>query len=258
MKSAQILKQKVSNGSLTLGVIATFHVWPGLIELLIRAGLDYVIIDLEHLTHDHEKVADMCALGRMLDFPVLLRPPAAEFTPLRLAIDLGPCGMLIPYVESVADLAVVQDAIQMKPRGRRRPGGPGNHWVSDYQYETWKTQVEDDFMILAQIESKVGLGNLAAIAAHPITTVMAIGPYDLSADLGVCWQPDHPLLADAFQKIHAAARTAGKPMWAIGDPQKLVAQGLNFICIGEPIRTLENALKHTVEQVRSAPKGSGR
>ena len=36
----------------------------------------------------------------------------------------------------------MRDAIWLPPRGTRRPGGAGNHWVADFQYKTWKAQVE--------------------------------------------------------------------------------------------------------------------
>jgi 4-hydroxy-2-oxoheptanedioate aldolase len=251
MKAAQILKQKINSGAPTLGVLATFHLWPGLIEIAIRAGADYLIIDLEHLTHSHEKVAEMCATGRMLDFPILIRPPQADFIQVRLAGDLGPCGMLIPYVESVADLTTVQDAIYLKPRGKRRPGGPGNRWTTDINYAGFKTQVEDDFIILPQIESKVGMANVEAIARHPLTTAMAIGPYDLSADYGLCWQPDAPELIEAWKKVRAAATAAGKKMWVIGDSVELLKQGYNFICVGEPMAMVEGLLKKTVSTARN-------
>lgn len=253
MKPAQILKQKVASGSLTLGAFAGLHLWPGLIEVSMRAALDYLIIDLEHFTHGHENVADMCAIARMLDFPVLIRPPAADLNQLRLAADLGPCGIVIPYVETTADLDLVQDAIYLKPRGKRRPGGPGNRWLTGFNYEDWKTQVEDDFIVLPQIESKAGLANVDAIARHPITTSMAIGPYDLSADLGICWQPNHPTLVDAQKKIRAAARSAGKVMWAIGDPQQLIKWGFTFLCIEtDPVGLMENTLAQITAQARAS------
>jgi 2-keto-3-deoxy-L-rhamnonate aldolase RhmA len=106
MKAAKILKQKMDNKTLALGVLASFHFWPGMVELGMRAGLDYLIIDLEHLTFGAEAVAEACAIGRRADFPVLIRPAAAEFTPIRLAMDLGPCGLLIPYVESAGGKSV--------------------------------------------------------------------------------------------------------------------------------------------------------
>jgi len=251
MKAAKILRQKINDKTVALGVLATFHFWPGLVEVAMRAGLDYMIIDLEHLTFDHEMVAEACAVGRRADFPILIRPPAAEFTPIRLVMDLGPCGLLVPYVESMETLNVVREAVYLKPRGRRRPGGLGNFWVRDYQYTTWKADVEDDLIILPQIESVRGLQNAEAIARDPLTTAIAVGPYDLSADLGVCWQPNDPKLIDALKQIQKAGAAAGKTTWMIGDGAALMKQGFRFFCLAEPIMLLEGTLRDMVAKLKS-------
>jgi 2-keto-3-deoxy-L-rhamnonate aldolase RhmA len=222
-----------------------------MVELSIRAGLDFMIIDLEHLTFSHETVAEACAIGRRADFPILIRPPAAEFTPMRLAMDLGPCGLLIPYVESAATLDLVREAVYMKPRGRRRPGGLGNFWVENYNYQTWKTEVEDDLIVLPQIESLVGLENVEPIARDPLTTAMAVGPYDLSADLGICWQPDHPKLMDALTRIQKVAASAGKTTWMIGDGARLMERGFKFFCIAEPTMLMEGMLRDLTNRLRA-------
>jgi 2-keto-3-deoxy-L-rhamnonate aldolase RhmA len=250
MKSAALLKQKINGAQPVLGVISTFHFWPGLVELAMKAGLDYLIIDLEHLSHSAENVAEACAIGRRENFPILIRPPSTEFTPLRLALDLGPCGLLVPYVEDVATMEEIQAAVYMKPRGRRRPGGWGNFWVGDVNYSTWKKEFEDDLIILPQIESRKGLQNVDAIARHALTTAIAIGPYDLSADLGVCWQPDAPVLAEAFTRIREAGRSAGKNMWTIGDGPTLIKKGYNFICLTEPILFLGASLGSLAARTR--------
>lgn len=251
MKAAKILRNKIASGQPTLGALCTFHFWPGLVEVAVRAGLDYLIIDLEHLTHSHEAVAEACATARLIDFPVLIRPPAAEMVPLRLAMDLGPCGLMVPYVEGAADMDTIRDAVWLKPRGKRRPGGPANRWVPEFHYETWKREVEDDFFVMPQIESRRGLDNVDAIAAHPVTTAMAIGPYDLSADLGVCWQPASPVLVDAIERVRAAARKVGKATWMIGDGAALRARGFTFLCIAEPVMLLEGTLKSAAAAARA-------
>jgi 2-keto-3-deoxy-L-rhamnonate aldolase RhmA len=113
----------------------------------------------------------------------------------------------------------IQDAIYMKPRGRRRPGGPENHWVQHVNYETWKSEVEDDFIILPQIESIAGLNNADAIAANPITTAMAVGRYDLSADLDVCWDADSDELQQALKKSKKRGEPPKKHVddWRLSD-----------------------------------------
>jgi len=254
MESARILRRKLDSGEIVTGLLATQHFWPGLVEVVMKSGFDYLIIDLEHLTHDAEAVAEGCAIGRRADFPVLIRPPAAEFTPIRLAMDLGPCGLLVPYVESLETMRTIQDAVWLKPRGRRRPGGPGNAWVADFNYETWKATVEDHLIILPQIESRAGLAAATEIAAHPLTTAIAVGPYDLSADLGVCWQPGSPELQAALATIREAGRASGKPMWMIGHGPDLVKQGYTFLCLGEPIASLQAKL---MEMDRAAREAAG-
>ena len=253
MKAAQILRDKIAEGDrVTTGVLCTSHFWPGMVELAIKAGLDYLIIDLEHLSFDAAMVAEACAIGRRQDFAVLVRPPAAEFTPMRLAMDLGPCGLLVPMVETEQTMRVVQDAVYMKPRGRRRPGGPGNQWVADFNYETWKATVEDNLIILPQIESRLGLDHVAEIASHPLTTALAVGPYDLSADLGVCWNPEAQEFRDALQRIREAARNAWKPMWMIGDGPQLAQQGYRFLCLGEPMALLQTKIGELNHELRCA------
>lgn len=250
MKAGKILKQKIESETLTMGTLVTLNLTVGLIESSVNAGLDYMIIDLEHFTHDHQMVADCCAVGRLVGFPVLIRPPSVETTVLHLVMDLGPCGLLIPYMQSAAMMDQVRQSIYLPPRGNRRPGGPSVRGLSNHNYEAWKTEVEDDFIVLPQIENRVGLENAEAIAAHPLTTAIAIGPYDLSADLGVCWHPEDPRHKAAVLRIREAGRKAGKNMWHIGDATALVAGGFSFLCIAEPTHAMEAALKKMVQQAR--------
>jgi 2-keto-3-deoxy-L-rhamnonate aldolase RhmA len=140
----------------------------------------------------------------------------------------------------------------MPPRGRRSPGGRGNRWVSDVNYATWRAEVEDDLIVLAQIESRTGLACVDEIARHELTTALAIGPYDLSADLGACWEPEHPELVKAIEKIREAAAGAGKNTWMIGAGPDLVRRGFTFICIGEPVMVMESTLGQLAEQLRAS------
>ena len=255
MKSAKVLREKLAKGELTLGCLVTNHFWIEFLEIAKYAGFDFVIIDLEHHNHGDTVVSDACRLGRMTDFPVLIRPARTDAESVRLAMDLGPCGLMLPMIESTEQLDGVRDGIWMPPRGQRRPGGHGNWWVSDFNYKTWKSEVEDNFVILTQIESPRGVKNAMAIAQHEITTSLAVGPYDLSARLGACWEPENADLIDAVAAIRAAAKETGKPMWVIGDGQKLVSEGYNFVCVAEPSNFLKAAFKQMVSSLRAGDGG---
>lgn len=254
MLPAKRLRERLARRELTTGILATQHLWPDLVEVCQRAGLDYMIIDGEHGVASPELIAECCAIGRHLNFPVLLRPQNNGYATLRLSMDLGPCGFLLACVDSAAQLDEIARAVQMPPRGERRPGGAGNRWVPNFQYEAWRSEVEDHFIVLPQIETRVGLANVTEIAQHPLTTALAIGPYDLSAELCVCGIMDAPELKTAISTCRNAATSSQKDMWMIGNGPQLAAEGFTFLCIGEPTWVLEAALKQTVQSTRENQK----
>jgi 2-keto-3-deoxy-L-rhamnonate aldolase RhmA len=251
MEAARILKRKIDSGTPTLGILITNHLWPEIAEISLNAGLDYMIIDAEHGAFSPELIAEVCAVGRLMNFAVLIRPSTHEIATIRRTLDMGACGLLLPSVNGAEDLDEVRRGIYMPPRGQRRPGGLGNRWVKNYTYATWKSEVEDDLIILPQIETRQGLENLTAIAGHEIVTAMAVGPYDLSAELGVCGETTGPVVSEAVQQIRLAAKAAGKTTWMIGDGPTLAKQGFTFLCIGEPTWLLQAMLRRTADQVRS-------
>jgi 2-keto-3-deoxy-L-rhamnonate aldolase RhmA len=246
MNPAAELSERIRREQMTVGVLVTDHLWPRLVEICKLARLDYLIIDREHGPHNDEQVAEACQIGRLLGLPVLIRVISCEYDQVRRAIDLGPCGLMFPSVEEPGQLDMVSDAVLLPPRGRRRPGGWGNHWLGDFQYESWRDNFEEHLIILPQIETRRGLANAAAIAGHPLVTAIAVGPYDLSADLGCCWDPADPRLVEALGQIRAAGHAAGKNMWMIGDGPTLVRQGYSFLCVGEPSALLGQGLSQIV------------
>ena len=251
MEPARKLKEKLDRGDTVAGMLMVDHLWPLVVDVAINAGLDYIIICLEHGAYDPQTVTHVCTLGRHTGLAVFIRPAANDFRTLSRTIDMGPCGMLLAAIEGTQELDVVRDAIQMPPRGRRRPGGLGNRWVSDFNYATWKRQVEADFIIVPQIETRKGLENVAAIASHEIVTAMGIGPYDLSMALGADLNPEHRQFAQALQDIRQASEAAGKTVWRIGpDLSDLAAQGFNFLCLGDPMYLLTEAIRQKLTPTR--------
>ena len=249
LSTAKQLKTQLESGDTVIGLMATDHAWPFLVEVCQEGGLDYLVIDCEHGDFSDELVSHICQIGRLANFPVLVRTISCETSVVRRTIDLGPCGILIPNVESAEQLDQVRDAILMPPRGRRRPGGMGNYWLDNFQYETWKSEFEDHFIVIPQIESQAGVDNVDAIAAHPLVTALGLGPYDLSADLGCCWDPEHERFVAALDRVKAAADAVNKKIWAGCDAAALRAKGYTFLWVGTVTTVLTSAMTQIVQQV---------
>ena len=244
LRPAIRLREKLAAGLPVVGVMATDHVWPLLVEICQKGGMDYLVIDREHGCHTDEIVAHVCQVARLANFPVLMRTVSCEMSELRRAIDLGPCGLLM-----------VREAVLMPPRGKRRPGGMGNYWMKDFQYATWRDEFEEHFIVIPQIESQAGLENVDAIANHPLVTALGLGPYDLSADLGCCWDPDSPDHKAAIGRIREAADAAGKKVWIGCDGPKLIAEGYTFLWIGTVSSLLVSGFATAIAAIKEGEDG---
>ncbi len=251
LTSGKNLKASLKTTSPVIGMMATDHAWPLLVETCQIAGLDYLIIDCEHGSFSNELVAHICQVGRLVDFPILVRTISCETSVIRRTLDLGPCGILLPNVRSTQELDQVQAAVQMPPRGTRRPGGMGNYWMKDFNYDSWKTSFEEHFIVIPQIESQAGVDAVDGIAAHPLVTALGLGPYDLSADLGCCWAPDSTQLQAAFASVKASADAVGKKVWAGTNAAALLAKGYTFLWIGTVSSTLGQTLAKTVQMLKT-------
>ena len=248
------LRKKLAAGLPVVGVMATDHVWPLLVEICQKGGLDYLVIDREHGCHTDEIVARTCQVARLADFPVLMRTVSCEMSELRRAVDLGPCGLLLPCIESTNQLDMVRDAVRMPPRGKRRPGGMGNYWLDNFDYATWRDDFEEHFIVVPQIETRVGVDNVDAIASHPLATAVGLGPYDLSADLGCCWDPDHAEHKAAIERVREAAHAAGKKVWIGCDGPKLIAEGYTFLWVGTVSSLLVRGLVTEIEAIKRSQR----
>jgi 2-keto-3-deoxy-L-rhamnonate aldolase RhmA len=259
MVGAARLKRRVAAGAVTTGIGCTEPVPTAIVELAIRAGIDFMYVTMEHGHHSERQVAEMAAIARRLDWVLMIRPVDSAPATLRKCMDLGCSGLVLPNIESAAELDRVRDAIWLPPRGTRRPGGAGNHWVADFQYKTWKAQVEDHFIVLPMIESTAGLANVAEIAAHELVTHVDIGPYDLALSLGIDYYSrpppgEHDPLAAAVITCREAAATCGKVLLgAWGEPEEMLAAGDHFMMVAEPTALLSAALTAQNQKVKPAP-----
>ncbi|MCA9118739.1 MAG: hypothetical protein H6822_04680 [Planctomycetaceae bacterium] len=253
---ARALKAQLATEVPVIGLMATDHAWPFLVEICKKSGLDYLVVDCEHGHFSDELVSHLCQIGRLANFPVLVRTISCEPSVVRRTIDLGPSGILIPCVETTAQLDQVRQAAMMPPRGRRRPGGMGNYWLKDFHYNTWKNDFEEHFIVIPQIESKLGVENVESIASHPLVTAVGLGPYDLSADMGCCWYPEREEFVAALDHIKAAADSVGKKVWAGCDGPMLRAKGYTFLWIGTATMILTNALSQSVQVIKESAASS--
>jgi 4-hydroxy-2-oxoheptanedioate aldolase len=123
---------------------------------------------------------------------------------------MGAEGVMCPKILNPAGAQKLVHGLHYPPHGGRgvakmvRATGFGQNFNRYYQDAT------ENVLGIAQIETIEVLEHLDEIAAMEGVDILFIGPADLSMELGIFGQFDHPTFLDAVKKTVNAATKAGK------------------------------------------------
>lgn len=206
----QTLRQQWAGGAPCHGAWSTIDD-PVPVELLGRAGYDFVTIDLQH---GYATPHSLPALLRALqDTPARPCVRVAWNAPDQImrALDLGAEGVVVPMVSTAAEAAAAASACRYAPRGTRS-WGPILATASHRPIEP--AAGDAAAVCIVMIETAAGLADVEAIAAVPGVDALYIGPNDLSLSLGLgrVGYRDSPELLQAMLQVIAAGAAAGVPV----------------------------------------------
>src|SRR5262245_19194239 len=98
MKPNRIL-QLFAEGKVPVGHMIMEFGTRGIAKLCDAAGLDFVIIDMEHSGLDFDRVADLHALFKATPVTPIVRVPAIEYHFIARVMDAGALGVMAPNVQ---------------------------------------------------------------------------------------------------------------------------------------------------------------
>ena len=210
---ANPMRAGVERGELQIGTWVNMIRNPAVLPLLKATGLDFARVDMEHSSPSIETIADMAVLARALDFPIAVRPPAANREWITRLLDVGVWNLHCPQVESAAHAAEIVAASRYAPMGRRGMIGlsAGNDYDSAGTPAERLAFANRQVFVTVMFETARAFDDLDAIAAMDGIDVLTLGPSDLAQDLGVFGTPDQGrVLDEKREQILAAARRHGK------------------------------------------------
>src|SRR6266568_2533443 len=183
----------------------------GIAKILEAAGVDFVLIDMEHTGFDAERIADLVAWFKATDIAPFVRVPQGMYHFMARTMDAGALGVMVGNVETAEQARSVVDAVKYAPLGKRGVGLGTAH--TDYLQPDPPTYFEyanRNTTVICQIESTVGLENLHAIAATPGVDILWVGHFDLTQSMGIPGQFAHPRFHQALRDVVAAANKHGR------------------------------------------------
>ena len=233
------IKPLLSRGDTVTGIIL-FSGSPMVAELAAAAGVDFIIIDMEHSALDLDRCAHLIRAADASGVTPFVRVPEVDAALSKKLLNLGAAGIALPHA-TVDNCSAALQAVKYAPYGAR--GACPIVRAARYGPSDWNeyaTNANAAVMVIPLLEDKPTIDDFDAMAALPGLDVFFVGPTDLAISLGVPGATfDDPKLGGALDRVVAAAKHHGKyVMTTIGnrlDPEygrAVAKRGVQLIVLG--------------------------
>lgn len=233
-------------------------------EALAGTGFDWLLIDGEHAPNDVRSV--LAQLQAVAPYPVypVVRPPRGDAALIKQYLDIGAQTLLIPMIDTREEAQAMVSAMRYPPHGIRGVGSALARASRWNQVDDYLLKADGEMCLLVQIESTLGLSNVAEIAAVDGVDGVFFGPSDLSASMGYLGQGGAPQVQRAILDGMAIVRAAGKAPGILTADESLARRymdaGAVFVAVGVDTTLLVRAaarLSGIYKNVAPARRGDG-
>jgi 2-dehydro-3-deoxyglucarate aldolase len=247
------LKQNLAQGKLTIGSwISLAH--PAIAEIMARAGFEWLVIDLEHSVITIREAEELIRTINLCGATPLVRLTVNDSNQIKRVMDAGAHGIIVPMVKSQAEAEKAVGAVYYPPRGQRGVGlaRAQGYGVRFREYCEW---LAEEAVVIAQIEHIQAVEELEAILSVSGIDGYIIGPYDLSASMGLPGQFDDPQVEQAvarIKQIGAAMKKPGGLHVVEPDPRqmrKYIDEGFRFLAYSVDTRMLDTICRTGLKQI---------
>jgi 2-keto-3-deoxy-L-rhamnonate aldolase RhmA len=225
---------------------------PEIAELFALLGYDWLWIDMEHtpLTLERVQMLIQAAAGRTA---TVIRVPWNDPVYIKRALDLGCDGVIVPQVRTADEARRAVAAAKYPPAGIRSVG-----IARAQQYgmtlQDYVLAANDRVTVILQIEHIDAVPHIADILKVPDVDAIIVGPYDLSASMGMPGQIAHPEVTAVIETL-AAACNEHKMAWGAFAPnvesaKTHIARGATLIVLGTDTIHLWTAARSALAEVR--------
>jgi 4-hydroxy-2-oxoheptanedioate aldolase len=249
----------VRSGTATLGTFIG-GASPVAAEVCAAAGVDWVLLDLEHGAGGEEQVRDVVPAAGSYGVPTVVRVESAARIRMGRVLDAGAAGIMLPRMNTVEEVAEAVLHLRYPPAGDR--GVATYNRACRFGLDPGALdRANAEVLGVVQIESATAVGNAEAIAALDGVDVLFVGPRDLSHDLGVPGDLTAPAFTEALERVLAAGRKHGKACGLLvndgGAAAQRLEQGWTFVGIGSDSTLLAAAVTAEFGRARTPSENLG-
>jgi 2-dehydro-3-deoxyglucarate aldolase len=182
---------------------------PEIAEIAAEAGFDWLFLDMEHGLLDYGDAQRMiqAAAGRSA---CIVRVPTNEPIWITKALDLGADGLIFPHISRAEEARAAVRAARYPPAGTRSVGIARAQGYGASVAECL-AQANTEIVLIAQAEHIDAARNIDEILSVDGVDAVFIGPFDLSASLGIPGQTADPNVQEAIARIRDACAARNIP-----------------------------------------------
>lgn len=253
------LKHRLRSGKRVYGtmIVSTSPKW---LDVINQLNLDFVFIDTEHIAIDRELLSWMCHGYNGKGLLPIVRIPSPDPYKACMVLDAGAKGLVAPYIESADEVKKLRGAVKYRPlKGQKLSDFINGKSSLEPGLAEYLEKHNDNNVLIINIESRTGIENLDEMLKVPDLDAVLVGPHDLSCNLGIPEQYDHPEFLDAVEKIIRKARNAnigaGVHAFFEGCLEREITwaeMGANFIMHSGDIQRFTQAMNDDITRLRSA------
>jgi 4-hydroxy-2-oxoheptanedioate aldolase len=224
-------------------------------EIIAGAGFDWILIDTEHAPNELPAVfSQLQAMAGTSAAPVV-RPAWNDTVLMKRLLDVGVRNFLVPYVQTPDEARAAVAATRYPPQGVR--GVAVTHRANQYgRVKDYFRRASEEICVLVQIETRLALENIEAIAAVDGVDGLFIGPSDLAAALGHLGDNGHlevrAAIEDAFRRIRSAGKATGILAPLEADARHWLSQGCVVLAVGSDVGLLARSSETLAAKFRTA------
>lgn len=247
-------RERLYNGETVVGTFI-FYNEPQIAESLGLANLDFVILDMEHGTLNLESVMNMVIAAKYRGLSAIIRAGKNDNLDILRALDIGSDGVQVPLINTKEDALKLVSASKYPPLGNRGVAIPrsADFGIKKNLIEFYE-QTNKDILVIAHCETKQSFENLDEILETEEIDVIFLGPFDMSASLGIPQQYDHPemvrIIDELPKRVIKSGKIPGIYVGTIEDAHKRIAQGYKYIVYGLIETEIYKLYKSVVDAIK--------
>ncbi len=244
-------RQKLIDGQLLWGTLVSLPA-PEITEILADTGFDWLFIDMEHAALDVADVQRILQAGGK-NIAGIIRLPANDPIWIKKTLDIDPAGIMLPLVNSGDDARNAVKWSKYPPQGTRSVGVGRVHRYGAALQQVIETANENTAVVV-QVEHIQAVQNIDDIVSVEGVDAVLIGPYDLSASLGIPGKVTDPRVTDAIEKVRLACQKKKMPIGiftaSIPFARECAAKGFTLIAVGTDTLMLVEASRNLLKDLQ--------